>query len=252
MPKTRKLAVAGVVAGAVGAGVLGAAATPATAATPGPSWIVAGGSSSIYRGQSAVVYGTAGSNHRAAAGMRVALQVSINGRWYAKGVRYADRYGRVSYRFKPAGTSRWRLALVGTPTSVQSYSRILTIRVSRPPARSSRGAQVVAAAARQAGKPYVFAAAGPNAFDCSGLTLYVYRQFGIRLPHSATQQSRYGRAISKSAAMPGDLLFFGRPGAYYHVAIYAGGGYMWEAQTSGVPVGKHRIWSSGYTVRRLV
>ncbi|HEU4426011.1 MAG TPA: NlpC/P60 family protein [Pilimelia sp.] len=112
--------------------------------------------------------------------------------------------------------------------------------------------RVIAEAARLSGRPYRFGAAGPSAFDCSGFTQYVFGRFGISLPHKANSQQRYGRAVNRSQAGPGDLIFF-RNGSYaYHVGIYAGGGYMYDAPRPGRTVGKHRIWSGDYTVRRLI
>jgi hypothetical protein len=74
---------------------------------------------------------------------------------------------------------------------------------------------VVGYALAQLGDPYVWGAEGPNAFDCSGLTLAAYRQIGIRLPHRSSLQVRYGQPIDwrREAVQPGDLLFLrgGRP-----------------------------------------
>jgi cell wall-associated NlpC family hydrolase len=83
---------------------------------------------------------------------------------------------------------------------------------------------VVAYALAQLGKPYVYAADGPDAFDCSGLTMAAYRQIGVRLPHRADLQVRYGRPIDwrREPIRPGDLLFLrgGRPvHDYGHVGI---------------------------------
>lgn len=135
-------------------------------------------------------------------------------------------------------------------TAVRAASTTPTVRASSTSA--ARGLAVVAAAARQAGKPYVYGAAGPNAFDCSGLTLYVFRQFGVKLPHRANLQRSYGVAVSRAYARPGDLIIFMRNGYGYHAAIYAGGGYMWDAPSRGGRVGKHKIWSSSIIFRRLV
>lgn len=94
-----------------------------------------------------------------------------------------------------------------------------------------RGLKVSAFARKLVGYPYRWGAAGPRAFDCSGLTLYVYRQFGINLPHKASLQysTRYGRRIaSMSDLKPGDLVFFRNtagPGLS-HSAIYVGNGMM--------------------------
>ncbi len=93
--------------------------------------------------------------------------------------------------------------------------------------------EIVALAQRELGDPYVFAAAGPNAFDCSGLTMYCYAQIGIGLPHAATAQQQMSTPVPINALLPGDLVFFGGPGASYHVGIYAGGGSMIHAPHTG-------------------
>ncbi|WP_163512642.1 NlpC/P60 family protein [Fodinicola acaciae] len=116
----------------------------------------------------------------------------------------------------------------------------------------NKGQQVVQMAYQYRGKPYRYGAAGPNSFDCSGYTLFIYGKFGKRLPHSATSQSHYGTAVSRSQMKPGDLMLFGKPGSYYHAAIYAGGNEMWDASTYGKPTAKHKIWSNNYVVRRIV
>jgi len=135
--------------------------------------------------------------------------------------------------------------VTSTPVRTTPTSRAATTS-------SARGLAVVAAAARQAGKPYVYGAAGPKAFDCSGFTLYVFRQFGVNLPHRAHLQRRAGFAVSRAQARPGDLIIFMRNGYGYHAAIYAGGNYMWDAPSRGGRVGKHKIWSSSIIFRRLV
>lgn len=119
---------------------------------------------------------------------------------------------------------------------------------------SGAAAEVVALAKSLSGKRYRAGGASPGGgFDCSGFTMYVYRKAaGKRLPHSANGQQRAGVAVPKSQARPGDLLIF-RKGAHgYHAAIYAGGGYMYDAPRPGVRVGKHKIWSRAYVVRRVV
>jgi len=93
--------------------------------------------------------------------------------------------------------------------------------------------EIVALAQRELGDPYVFAAAGPSAFDCSGLTMYCYAQIGIFMPHAATAQQQMSTPVPINALLPGDLVFFGGPGASYHVGIYAGGGSMIHAPHTG-------------------
>jgi cell wall-associated NlpC family hydrolase len=92
---------------------------------------------------------------------------------------------------------------------------------------------VVRAAMRWLGVPYVFGGASPNGFDCSGLVTYVYRQFGVELPHASTYQARLGRPVPLDRLQPADLVFFGSPARYGHVGIYVGGGLFIEAPHTG-------------------
>jgi cell wall-associated NlpC family hydrolase len=68
--------------------------------------------------------------------------------------------------------------------------------------------QIVAEAKRHLGQPYVWAAAGPSSFDCSGLVTYVYAKFGMSLPHQSAIQQNVARVIPRSRAVPGDLVFY--------------------------------------------
>jgi cell wall-associated NlpC family hydrolase len=102
---------------------------------------------------------------------------------------------------------------------------------------ASVAAKVIAFARAQIGKPYVFGAAGPGAYDCSGLTMAAYAATGRNIGgHGVNVQYQLARSkgllVSYSAVKPGDLLFYGS-GDYYHVAIYSGGGNMIEAPYPG-------------------
>lgn len=90
---------------------------------------------------------------------------------------------------------------------------------------------VVDYAVSRLGKPYVWGAGGPDAFDCSGLAMWCYAQVGISLPHSSAAQYGYGTHISRDNLQPGDLVFFYNP--IHHVGIYVGGGQMIHAPNSG-------------------
>ena len=92
-------------------------------------------------------------------------------------------------------------------------------------------ADAVDFAASLIGRPYVWGAEGPGAFDCSGLTQYVYREFGIDLPRRAISQSRAGDAAGRRLQR-GDLVFFSsdtRRSLVTHVGIYEGAGMMIDA-----------------------
>jgi cell wall-associated NlpC family hydrolase len=96
---------------------------------------------------------------------------------------------------------------------------------------SSRGSRALRYALAQIGDIYVWAAAGPTRWDCSGLTMRAYQNAGVSLPHSSRMQFRYGRAVSRGDLRPGDLVFFGSP--ISHVAIYMGGNKMVQAPRPG-------------------
>jgi cell wall-associated NlpC family hydrolase len=101
-----------------------------------------------------------------------------------------------------------------------------------PIVAGSQAAQIaVDTAMAQRGKPYVWAAAGPGSFDCSGLVMYAYAAAGVSLPHSSRMQAGIGQSVSRDQLQPGDLVFFYSP--ISHVGIYIGNGQMVHAPTSG-------------------
>ncbi|MGW9213324.1 NlpC/P60 family protein [Embleya sp. NPDC055664] len=99
------------------------------------------------------------------------------------------------------------------------------------PATSDRAAAAVRAAYAQLGKPYRWAATGPDSFDCSGLTQFVWRTANVSLPRTSQEQVRVGRPVAKSELQPGDLVFFYSD--LHHVGIYIGGGKMIHAPKPG-------------------
>jgi cell wall-associated NlpC family hydrolase len=120
------------------------------------------------------------------------------------------------------------------------------------PVRSPAGAarQAVAFAMAQIGKPYVWGAAGPSAYDCSGLVLAAYRSAGIFLPRVSRAQWYAGPHVGLGELAPGDLVFFAHdvraPSTIHHVGIYIGGGAMVEAPYSGARVRTASIGRSDY------
>ncbi len=95
---------------------------------------------------------------------------------------------------------------------------------------------VLRVARRQLGVPYVWGGASRRGFDCSGLTMYVFRRIGMSFSHGATDQARHGRRVSLRHLKPADLVFYGGSGYYRHVAIYIGDGRIIEAPRPGYHV----------------
>jgi len=109
-----------------------------------------------------------------------------------------------------------------------------------PVSAPTQAAQIaVDTAYAQLGDPYVWAADGPDSFDCSGLTMYSYAAAGISLPHSSRMQSSMGVNVSRSQLQPGDLVFYYSPVS--HVAIYVGNGQVIHAPNTGSVVQKSDV-----------
>jgi cell wall-associated NlpC family hydrolase len=142
----------------------------------------------------------------------------------------------------PASFQAARHALGTTPPApvapaVQAPVKLVAAAKPAAPAvaaAAGRRGSAMSIAMGKLGAPYRWGAAGPGAFDCSGLVYWSYRQTGTTLPRSSSAQSRVGTPVSKGALQPGDLVFFYRPVS--HVAIYIGGGRVVHASTAGKPV----------------
>lgn len=135
--------------------------------------------------------------------------------------------------------------------------------VVEPPVEGSPQGQVtvadeiIALALKQVGKPYVLGASGPNTFDCSGLTYYVYGKYGYKLPRASYNQATVGTAVSLQNLRKGDLVFFRNTwrnnGSVDHVAIYMGDGKIVHAITSGVTTSNLKgYWLDHYAGARRV
>jgi cell wall-associated NlpC family hydrolase len=96
---------------------------------------------------------------------------------------------------------------------------------------SGKGATALEFALAQVGEPYVYGGAGPNSWDCSGLTMMAWKAAGVSLPHGAKAQYASTPHISKSELQPGDLIFFYNP--IHHVGIYAGNDKVVHAPKPG-------------------
>ena len=120
--------------------------------------------------------------------------------------------------------------------------------------RVSRAAKV---ALQQVGDPYRYGAAGPRAFDCSGLMHYSFRKAGIKIPRTSSAQARRAHRIPKRKLRRGDLMFFTNGGGVYHAAMFIKrdrrGVVMVHSPGSGQRVKRAHPWTSrwfGATLRR--
>ncbi|PPL19875.1 hypothetical protein GY24_03720 [Microterricola pindariensis] len=123
-----------------------------------------------------------------------------------------------------------------------------------PPSNASAVEQAISFALSQTGKRYQLGGAGPDVWDCSGLTMKAYGSAGVGIgSHGATAQyntmRNQGRLVPFSERQRGDLIFWeGRPGDVYHVAIYLGNGRIVEAPNENAPVREYFIWGMGDVV----
>ena len=128
------------------------------------------------------------------------------------------------------------------------YITITTEPDATETASSDLGAQIVAYAEEYLGTPYVLGGNGPNQFDCSGFTKYVYSHFGYTLNRTATDQLQNGVSVSKDELQPGDLVFFkyrtSKPVS--HVGIYIGDGQFIHASTNRYVVQIDQMESGHY------
>lgn len=107
--------------------------------------------------------------------------------------------------------------------------------------------QIVDYALQYLGYPYVYATAGPDSFDCSGFTSYVYKHFGYSLHRSSYDQLKDGKAVQKADLLPGDILLFSRNGdVVTHVGLYIGNGEFIHASTSTTGVIISDLYSDYY------
>ena len=124
---------------------------------------------------------------------------------------------------------------------------ILSRGVVRTPSEvpaSGRAAAAIAYAMAQVGDSYVYGAAGPSAFDCSGLTMMAWAQAGVALPHSSSAQYGSGPRVSMSDLQPGDLVFYYSP--ISHVGLYIGNGMIVHAANPGTGVVVSPVGSMPY------
>ncbi|OFB41449.1 glycoside hydrolase [Frankia sp. CgMI4] len=141
---------------------------------------------------------------------------------------------RVRYRKESAAVAAAGRAFAAAPTTPAPI----------PPTGGGGASRAVQEAYAQLGKPYVWAAAGPKSFDCSGLTQWVWGKAGVSLSHYTGSQWNEGRRVNRAGLIPGDLVFFHAD--LDHVGIYIGGGKMIHAPRTGEVVKVEKIWWSSF------
>jgi cell wall-associated NlpC family hydrolase len=114
----------------------------------------------------------------------------------------------------------------------------------RMPTANTIGAQALRWALSKRGDPYVWGAAGPSSFDCSGLVLWAYAKVGISLPHFTGDQWNMGVHVGRNQLQPGDLVFFYPD--IGHVGLYIGNGLMVDAPDFGEDVQVQPVMWSVY------
>ena len=142
----------------------------------------------------------------------------------------------------PTPTPKPSTTLTPTPTPTKSTTPPPPPATNVPAPKAGVDA-VIAFARAQLGEPYVWAAAGPNSWDCSGLTMVAWAQAGVRLTHYTGSQYKQTTRVPVDQLKPGDLVFFGPSVAgIHHVGLFIGNGQMIHAPYTGTVVKISTIW----------
>ncbi len=155
------------------------------------------------------------------------------GEWYK--IKHNDQVGYVvkTYVSEKKVSSRSSVDR-NTENKTTTQTKKETENTPTQNTNSSKGQEVANYAKQFVGCKYVYGGSSPKGFDCSGLTMYVYKKFGVSLSHSATAQSKVGTKVSRSNLQPGDLVFFSdyrTKKGIGHVGIYIGNNKFVHAST---------------------
>ena len=141
-----------------------------------------------------------------------------------------------------ASTSTSSKTSSSASSSASASAKSTTAAPSSTPAAKTRGQIAVDAALTKLGYRYIYGAAGPNAFDCSGLTSWAWAQAGVSIPHSSSAQSGYPY-VPLDQLQPGDLVTYYSP--VHHVALYIGNGQIIDASTESKPIFITSVYRGG-------
>ncbi len=168
-----------------------------------------------------------------------------------------------AYRLRPTGHRTLRrlgaglftgaaasLTIALSPATATAAEPAATSSSSSAPAPSEAAQTAVDTARAQVGKPYEYGAAGPDSYDCSGLTQYAYRAAGMELPRRSADQATVGTPVARADLQPGDLVFYYEP--ISHVGIYVGDGQIVHAGTEETGVAYESVDLAGYNTARRI
>lgn len=172
--------------------------------------------------------------------------IGEDGSWYK--VTYKNKTGYLLKKYvsdKKTQTSR--------SSTSRTETKVVEEKTSTSVPSNPKGQDIANYAKQFVGSKYVYGASNPSrGFDCSGLTMYVYSKFGVKLPHSSSGQTGSGKKVSKSELQPGDLVFFTnfRTGkGIGHVGIYIGGNKFVHASNEKTGVITSSLSGSSYARR---
>jgi cell wall-associated NlpC family hydrolase len=152
----------------------------------------------------------------------------------------------------PASSTSRAAAVLGLPQLPAAQASVTGVPAFVTPdvPTNTLGGQAVAIAYRFLGIPYVWAGASPSGFDCSGLTMYVWGQLGIRLGHYTGFQYYQGRRVPRNQLEPGDLVFFhaNTGGVPQHEGMYVGKGSFIHAPHTGDVVKISSLFEAAYAL----
>ena len=177
---------------------------------------------------------------------------SVEG-WY--GITYGNLSGYVSAQYLSFDLDSVTTSTGSTGSAGSTSGSASSSVPSNSAASSSVGEAAAALAASLVGKPYVYGAAGPNGFDCSGLMYYIYRQLGYSIARgSSSQYNQSGYFVSTSEMQPGDLVYFFDPKfdssggtlPTTHVGIYVGNNQFIHASTTSYQVQYDALFGGYY------
>ncbi|MGL4741730.1 MAG: NlpC/P60 family protein, partial [Sarcina sp.] len=185
--------------------------------------------------------------------------VNDNGTWY-----FTNESGRMQKGWKYIGAhwyyfnqnsgymhTGW-ITVDGIKYFMNSNGQLSETNNSATNTSDSKRQEIVNEAKKHIGKPYVYGATGPNSFDCSGLTQYVYKQVGHSLDRTTQQQVKNGSEVSKEQLLPGDLVFTeGSKTNPTHVGIYIGNNKMIHCPKPGKTVEEINLYKF-ITGRRII